>query len=58
MNIPKSPMPRKEKIMKKIKKVLDKQGEIKPKVNLEKLATELSDRRGRSLQEEQEENQK
>ena len=55
MKIPKSPMPRKEKIMKKIKKTLEKQGETESKVNLKKLAAELSERREQSLSEEKEE---
>ena len=58
MKIPKSPMPQKEKIMKKIKKVLEKKEETGPKVDLEKLATELSERREASLQEEVEESEK
>ncbi len=58
MKIPKSPMPQKEKIMKKIKKTLEKQGETESKVDLEKLATELSERKERSLLEEEGENKK
>lgn len=55
MKIPKNPMPQKEKIMKKIKKTLDSQGETESKVDLKKLATELSERREKSIAEEKEE---
>lgn len=47
--MPKSPMPQKEKIMKKMKKVLEKNAGEDSKVDLSKLATELSDRREESL---------
>ena len=52
MKIPKSPMPQKEKIMKKIKKTLENQGETELKLDLKKLATELSERREKAITEE------
>ena len=55
MKIPKSPMPQKEKIMKKIKKTLDSRGNTESKVDLKKLATELSERREKAIAEEKEE---
>lgn len=55
MKIPKSPMSKKEKIMKKIKKTLDGQKETDSKVDLKKIATELSERREESFQEEEKE---
>ena len=54
MKIPKSPMPQKEKIMKKIKKTLENQGETELKLDLKKLATELSERREKAITEEKE----
>lgn len=53
--MPKNPMPQKEKIMKKMKKALEKNAKEKPKVDLSKLATELSERREDSLSREKEE---
>ena len=55
MKMPKSPMPQKEKIMKKIKKTLENQSETESKVDLKKLATELSERRETAIAEEEEE---
>ena len=55
MKIPKSPMPQKEKIIKNIKKTLDSQGETESKVDLKKLAIELSERREKAIAEEKEE---
>ena len=52
--MPKSPMPQKEKIMKKMKKVLEKNAGEDSKVDLSKLATELSNRREESLARESE----
>lgn len=52
MKIPKTPMPEKAKIMKKMKKALEKKTEEDSKVDLSKLAAELSNRRERSFSEE------
>lgn len=51
MKIPKSPMPDKEKIMKKIKKTLDKKSKEGDDIDLGNLAVELSKRRESSVSE-------
>ena len=55
MKIPKSPMPQKGKIMKKMKSTLEKQEETESKIDLKKLAAELSERREKAISEEKEE---
>ena len=51
MKIPKSPMPEKEKVMKKIKKALDKKSKEGDDIDLGNLAVELSSRREMSASE-------
>ena len=48
-------MPKKEKVMKKMKKALEKQSEEDSKIDISKLAVELSKRKEESLSEETEE---
>ena len=51
MKIPRSPMPEKEKIMKKIKKTLDKKSKEGSDIDLGNLAVELSKRKELSASE-------